>query len=128
MELILLATDAVGLVQAIPDDDFVLTVKDIGDTDAIPLLEMSSDDQLTYLFDLEMDAFAVIYPSGQVLLQEELAKVDWKLVSASTSTSTAATNVSSSLDDETILLPNERILGGTTSSNSSDDIIIGNYC
>lgn len=53
MDLILLAEHSKDLLQSIPPEDFVLTIKHIGDHDAVPLLELSSDEQLTYLLDLE---------------------------------------------------------------------------
>ncbi len=53
MDLILLAKHSRELMQAMSPEDMVMTIKDIGDEDAIALLELSSDEQLTYLLDLE---------------------------------------------------------------------------
>ncbi len=53
-KLILLSTQANHLVQALPPEDFVWTVKAIGEEDALSLIELSSDEQLTYAADLEL--------------------------------------------------------------------------
>lgn len=53
MEMILRTSRPAELVAALAPEDLVLTIKDIGDQDALPLLELSSDPQLTYLLDLE---------------------------------------------------------------------------
>jgi len=54
MDLILMSSRPEELTRAIPPEDLVLSIKDLGDTDAVPILEMSSDHQLNYLFDLEL--------------------------------------------------------------------------
>jgi hypothetical protein len=54
MDLVLASSRPEELTRAIPPEDLVLSIKDIGDADAVPLLEMASDRQLTYLFDLEL--------------------------------------------------------------------------
>lgn len=54
LDLILTSSRPEELTRAIPPEDLVLSVKDIGDADAVPILEMSSNRQLTYLFDLEL--------------------------------------------------------------------------
>jgi uncharacterized protein DUF6178 len=53
LDLILLSAKPADLVQAMPPEDFILTVKAIGEADALPLFEMSTDQQTTYLADLE---------------------------------------------------------------------------
>jgi len=54
MDLILTSSRPEELTRAIPPEDLVLGIKDLGDTDAVPLLEMASNPQLNYLFDLEL--------------------------------------------------------------------------
>jgi hypothetical protein len=54
MDLILMSSRPEELTRAIPPEDLVLGIKDLGDTDAVPLLEMASNPQLSYLFDLEL--------------------------------------------------------------------------
>lgn len=54
MDLILMSSRPEELTRAIPPEDLVLGIKDLGDADAVPILEMSSDQQLNYLFDLEL--------------------------------------------------------------------------
>ena len=54
MDLILTSSRPEELARAIPPEDLVLSIKDIGDTDAVVLLELSSDRQLNYLLDLEL--------------------------------------------------------------------------
>jgi hypothetical protein len=54
MDLILMSSRPEELTQAIPPEDLVLGIKDLGDTDAVPVLEMASNRQLNYLFDLEL--------------------------------------------------------------------------
>ena len=54
MDLILMSSRPEELTRALPPEDLVLGIKDLGDTDAVPLLEMASNPQLNYLFDLEL--------------------------------------------------------------------------
>jgi len=54
LDLILLSAKPDQLVQALPPEDFILTLKGIGDVDSLELLELSSDEQTTYLADLEL--------------------------------------------------------------------------
>ena len=42
------------LTRSMPEEDFTMTVKQIGDQDSLPLVEMSSNEQLAYLLDLDM--------------------------------------------------------------------------
>ncbi|MGD8563726.1 MAG: DUF6178 family protein [Desulfarculaceae bacterium] len=50
--LITLARDSKDLVQILPPDEFMRTVLEVGQDDAGMLLELCSDEQLTYLLDL----------------------------------------------------------------------------
>ena len=54
MDFILLSNRPQELIREISPEDFVLTIKDIGDLDAVPLLDLSTNSQLTYLLDLEL--------------------------------------------------------------------------
>lgn len=53
METILARPDAEAVVAALPEQDFYLTLKEIGPEDALPLLELARVDQITHVFDLE---------------------------------------------------------------------------
>jgi len=53
MELMLHAPKPMRLVRSLPDSEFYLTVREIGPTDALPLLALASSDQLTHVLDLE---------------------------------------------------------------------------
>lgn len=53
LQTILERQDAQQVVAAIPEQDFFFCVKEIGQTDALPLLAMANLDQLNHLFDLE---------------------------------------------------------------------------
>ncbi|SMC18830.1 hypothetical protein SAMN02746041_00546 [Desulfacinum hydrothermale DSM 13146] len=54
METILARADAQAVVAALPEQDFYLTLKEIGPEDALPLLELARVDQINHVFDLEM--------------------------------------------------------------------------
>lgn len=54
LDLILLSARPALLVRALPPEDFILTVKEIGEADSGELFELSSDEQTTYLSDLEL--------------------------------------------------------------------------
>lgn len=54
METIISRPDAEAVAAALSDQDFYLTVKEIGAEDALPLLAVASLDQITSVFDLEM--------------------------------------------------------------------------
>jgi len=54
MDAIIARPDAAAVVAAMPEQDFYLTVKEIGAEDALPLLALASVDQITHVFDLEM--------------------------------------------------------------------------
>jgi len=53
MELILLSEQGEALTRALPAEEWWRTIKEVGEEDALPLVAMSSNDQLTYLVDLE---------------------------------------------------------------------------
>jgi hypothetical protein len=54
LDLIFASANPTMLVRALPPEDFILTIKAIGMNESLELLEMSSDEQTTYLADLEM--------------------------------------------------------------------------
>jgi len=54
MELLLLSPQAAELVPTLSPEDFALTIKTVGEVDALELLALSSDEQTTYLADLEL--------------------------------------------------------------------------
>jgi len=92
MDLILMSSQPEELTRAVPPEDLVLSIKDIGDTDAIPILEMASDRQLNYLFDLElwiregMDLarllhwIEILFECGKPRVQSWLRSVDFELL------------------------------------------------
>jgi hypothetical protein len=53
-DLVLLSERPEALTQSLPLEDFALTIKEIGGSDALALLEMSSNAQLTNLLDLDV--------------------------------------------------------------------------
>jgi hypothetical protein len=53
MELILLSEQSEALTRALPEAEWWRTIKEVGEEDTLPLVAMSSDEQLTYLVDLE---------------------------------------------------------------------------
>ena len=53
-DLILLAKQPEVLTRLLPPEEFVVTIKEIGEQDALPLIEMSSNAQLTYLLDVDI--------------------------------------------------------------------------
>lgn len=54
LDLILAAPDAPELIQALPDQEYFLFVKDLGPEDAAPLLELASPEQCRFLLDMEL--------------------------------------------------------------------------
>ncbi|MDR1396466.1 MAG: DUF6178 family protein [Desulfarculales bacterium] len=86
--LILLAQDSKELVQALSSDNFARLVMDIGPADCLEIVELSSDEQLTYLLDLtawrreELDPdrygawLPVIMEAGPLKLKVWLESVD----------------------------------------------------
>lgn len=67
LELILLSEDSSALVQTLPPGELWLTIKEIGEEDALDLIRMAGPDQLTHLTDLEwwhrdrLDPLAIAY-------------------------------------------------------------------
>ncbi|MBW2700678.1 MAG: hypothetical protein JRF33_07635 [Deltaproteobacteria bacterium] len=53
-DLVLLSSKPEALTRVISPEDLMLTIKEIGDVDALPLIELSSNSQLTHLLDLEI--------------------------------------------------------------------------
>ena len=53
MELILLSEEGRALSQALPEEEWWRTIKEVGEEDALPLVAMASEEQLTFLVDLE---------------------------------------------------------------------------
>ncbi|MBN2495722.1 MAG: hypothetical protein JXR96_14105 [Deltaproteobacteria bacterium] len=53
-DLALASSRPAELVRFLPPEDLVITIKEIGDPDALPLVELSSNAQLNYLFDLDL--------------------------------------------------------------------------
>ncbi len=53
-DLILMSDRPEALTRVLPPEDLALTIKEIGDQDALSLVEMSSNDQLTFLLDLDL--------------------------------------------------------------------------
>ena len=53
-KLILLSTEPQRLVQSMPEEEFYFTVKEIGEEDALTLLELASPQQIAFCMDLEV--------------------------------------------------------------------------
>jgi len=53
LELLLHAPQPMRLVRSLPESEFYLTVREVGPTDALPLVSLGSTDQLQHLLDLE---------------------------------------------------------------------------
>jgi len=53
MELILLSEESGALTQALPEEEWWRTLKEVGEEDALPLVAMASSEQITFLVDLE---------------------------------------------------------------------------
>lgn len=53
LRLILHAPHPMRLVRSLPPADFYLTIREVGPVDAIPILSLASDEQITHLLDLE---------------------------------------------------------------------------
>jgi len=63
MELILLSHKDKALVRSLPAQELYLTLKEIGEEEALPLLALASHQQLTYIFDLEFWDKDVLSPA-----------------------------------------------------------------
>jgi len=91
-ELLLHAPRPMRLVRSIADADFYLTVRELGPTDALPLLRLGSYEQLQYLIDLEAwrrDRFdedrsgawvAMLLEAGEPALRRFLRNTDEELL------------------------------------------------
>ncbi|MBW2307253.1 MAG: hypothetical protein JRG73_09985 [Deltaproteobacteria bacterium] len=53
-DLILLSSHPEPLVHAMPEEELLITIKEIGEEDAIPLISLTSDGQLRYLMDVDV--------------------------------------------------------------------------
>ncbi|MBU1276845.1 MAG: hypothetical protein KJ720_15825 [Proteobacteria bacterium] len=90
--LIVLAADSRELTQELPPDEFAATVLEMGPEDAGALIELCSDEQLTYLLDLtgwQRESFAperyqvwlpIILEAGAHRLQRWLATTDLEVL------------------------------------------------
>ncbi len=90
--LIVLAADSQALTQELPPDEFAATVLEVGPEDAGALIELCSDEQLTYLLDLtgwRRESFAperyqvwlpMIMDAGARRLQRWLASTDLEVL------------------------------------------------
>ncbi|ROQ89805.1 DUF6178 family protein [Desulfosoma caldarium] len=78
METIISRPDAEAVAAALSDQDFYLTVKEIGAEDALPLLAVASLDQITHVFDLEMWRKDRIVPGPAIQWLDRLFRADPK--------------------------------------------------
>jgi len=88
MRAILSDNNAAELVQAMPPQELLITVKQTGEMDSLPLLEMASPEQIRFLADVEwwkgdnLDADRILYwlalfaDSGEHLVLKWLRSVD----------------------------------------------------
>ncbi|MEJ5347644.1 MAG: DUF6178 family protein [Desulfosoma sp.] len=76
MEAIISRPDAEAVAAAMSDQDFYLTVKEIGPEDALPLLAVASLDQVTHVFDLEMWRKDRILPGPAIQWLDRLFRAD----------------------------------------------------
>lgn len=74
LEVILSREDAEAVVAALPDQDFYLSLKEIGVEDAISLLSLANVSQLNYLFDLEWWQKDQVLPAKAVEWLDRLAR------------------------------------------------------
>ena len=92
LEVLLHAPKPMRLVRALPDVEFYLTVREVGPTDALPLIALGSAPQLCHLVDLESwrrDTFdagrsgawvALLLESGEPTLRRFLRDADDELL------------------------------------------------
>ena len=92
LELMLHAPRPMRLVRSLPDLELYLTVRELGPTDALPLLALSSSDQLTHVLDLEswrhqrFDAkragawIALLIQAGEPVVRRVLRSADDELL------------------------------------------------
>jgi hypothetical protein len=93
LELLLHAPKPMALVRSLPDAELYLTVREIGPTDALPLLALASTDQVRHLLDLEIwrkDRFdakragawvAMLLEAGEPTLRQFLRDADDEMLS-----------------------------------------------
>jgi hypothetical protein len=92
LELLLHAPRPMALVRSLPDAELYLTVREVGPTDALPLLALASNEQVTHLLDLEawrLDRFderragawaAMLLEAGEPTLRQFLRGTDDELL------------------------------------------------
>lgn len=81
LELLLHAPKPMRLVRSLPDADLYLTVREIGPTDAMPLLALASPEQVQHLIDLESwrgDRFDANRCGAWIALLLESGEPAWK--------------------------------------------------
>lgn len=78
METIISRSDAEAVAAAMSEQDFYLTVKEIGAEDALPLLAVASVDQIIHVLDLEMWRKDRILPGPALQWVERLFRADPK--------------------------------------------------
>ncbi len=67
LDMILLSSDADDLVKELPEPEFWITVKQLGEDDSLEILRMARPGQIQHIFDLEwwhkdkLDSLAVVY-------------------------------------------------------------------
>ena len=88
LELLLHAPQPMRLVRSLPDSEFYLSVREIGPTDALPLMSLASAAQIQHILDLESwrgDRFdadrsgawiALILEAGEPVLRQYLRAAD----------------------------------------------------
>jgi len=76
LELILQREDAQSVVAALAEEDFYITVKEIGADDSLPLLSLARVEQLNLLFDLEWWRKDRIQPARAIDWLEKLARAN----------------------------------------------------
>jgi len=92
MDLILLSKKSRALVRALPEAELYFTLKEVGEEEALPLLAMAEQRQLTYIFDLEFWSEQALVPermfrwldllkqADEDQFREWLKKVDLELI------------------------------------------------
>lgn len=74
LAVILSRKDAEAVVGALPDQDFFITLKEIGVDDALSLLSLANVSQLNYLFDLEWWQKDLVLPAKAAEWLDRLAR------------------------------------------------------
>lgn len=82
MNLLLGRKDGEAVAAALPEQDFYLTVKEIGPDDALPLLAMARVEQLDHIFDLEWWRKDRIQPTRAIEWMDRLFRASGRKVLA----------------------------------------------